>query len=124
MSTRNLTSQQRRLTRHARVRATVIGTPAKPRLNVHRSLTGMFLQIIDDAAGKTLVSVHSKTTDTKGDTGEYKAKEAVAYLLGKALAEKAKALNITTIVFDRGGYGYHGRVKAAAEGARAGGLVF
>lgn len=124
MSTRNLTSQQKRATRHARVRARITGTAEKPRLNVHRSLTGIFLQLIDDTAGKTLVSVHSKAVDKKGDAGEYTAKEAIAFLAGRQLAEAAKAQNITTIVFDRGGYGYHGRVKAAAEGARAGGLQF
>lgn len=123
MSTRNYTSQEKRQRRHARVRARVHGSAACPRLNVFRSLTGMFLQLIDDEAGKTVASVHSKSI-TKGDAGEYTGKEAIAFLLGKALAEKATAANISTIVFDRGGYGYHGRVKAAAEGARAGGLQF
>lgn len=124
MSTRKLTPQQKRASRHARVRARIVGSAARPRLNVHRTLTGMFLQLIDDAAGKTLVSVHSKSIDKKGDAGEYTGKEAVSFLLGKALAEKAVAQNISTIVFDRGGYGYHGRVQAAAEGARTGGLQF
>ncbi len=124
MSTRNLTPQQKRATRHARVRARIVGSALRPRLNVHRTLTGMFLQLIDDAAGKTLVSVHSKSIDKKGDAGELKGKEATSFLLGKALAEKAVSQNISAIVFDRGGYVYHGRVKAAAEGARAGGLQF
>ena len=116
MSTRNLTSQQRRLTRHARVRATVIGTPAKPRLNVHRSLTGMFLQIIDDAAGKTLVSASTK------DLAKESKKMDAAKILGTEMAKRAKAAGIKAVVFDRGGFRYTGRVATLADAARAGGL--
>lgn len=123
MSTRQLTTQQQRKQRHARVRSRVHGTAERPRLCVFRSLTGMFLQLIDDETGKTLASAHSKSIKD-GDAGEYTGKEATSFLLGKALAEKAKAANISVVVFDRGGYGYHGRVQAAAEGARAGGLQF
>jgi len=84
----------------------------------------LYLQLIDDATGKTLASVNSKTDKVTGDAGERSGKVASAYLLGKLLAEKAKTAKIETIVFDRGGYAYHGRVKAAAEGARDGGLKF
>ena len=85
----------------------------------------MFLQVIDDESGKTLVSVNAKVDMPKaGDAGERKGKVAMAYLLGKALAEKAKVKGISAIVFDRAGYRYHGRVAAAADGARDGGLIF
>ena len=85
----------------------------------------MYAQLIDDTAGKTLVSVNSKS-DGKGTkvTGDRTAKVAMAYALGLALSQKAKAAKITTIVFDRSGHKYHGRVKAVAEGARDGGLIF
>lgn len=127
--------QKRRARRQQRVRARVFGTAAKPRLNVFRGLLGTYAQLIDDSAGKTLVAVHSKKVEVKkadvglpavalAKVGERKAKVAVAYLVGKTLAEKAKALGITKAVFDRGGYKYHGRVAAVADGARAGGLEF
>ena len=112
-----------RLRRHKRVRAKVVGTAERPRLCVFRSLRGMTLQLIDDASGKTLVSVNSKK-DASGDAGDRTGKSATAFLLGKAIAEKAKVQKITNIVFDRGGFAYHGRVRAAAEGAREGGLQF
>ncbi len=118
------TREQQRQRRHARIRATVSGSAARPRLSVFRSLRGMTLQLIDDQAGKTVVSVHSKKDATGKDAGERTGKVAIAYTLGKALAEKAKAAGITAVVFDRGGFGYRGRVKAAAEGARDGGLEF
>ena len=111
--------------RRIRVRAVISGTQTRPRLNVKRSLTGMFLQLIDDVNSKTLVSVNSKKDGkVNGDVGEKTGKVAVAYTLGKALAEKAKAAGIETVVFDRAGNKYHGRVKAVAEGARDGGLKF
>ena len=109
--------------RRARVRAKVIGSAARPRLNVFRSLRGMFVQIIDDESSKTLVSVNSKK-DAVGDLGDKKAKVGVSYLLGKKIAEKAVAAGIKQVVFDRGSYRYHGRVKAVADGAREGGLEF
>jgi large subunit ribosomal protein L18 len=111
--------------RHIRVRARIFGTTDKPRLNIFRSLSGMFLQVIDDEKGMTLISVNSKKDIKKsGDAGDRNGKIAESYLLGKTLAEKAKEKNIVSVVFDRGGYAYHGRVKAAAEGARDGGLQF
>lgn len=113
---------QLRARRRARVRARVVGTTARPRLTVFRSLKGLSVQIIDDTVSKTLVSVNGNKM--KGDAGERKGKVATSYLMGKAIAEKAKAANITTVVFDRAGYAYHGRIRAVAEGARDGGLVF
>jgi len=124
MNTKHQTKEQKRARRRARVRSRVEGTAARPRLAVFRSLRGMFVQLIDDSAQKTLVSVNSKKDATGVDAGERTGKEAVAYALGKTIAEKAKQANIETVVFDRGGYAYHGRVKAVADGARDGGLVF
>lgn len=109
--------------RHARIRARVIGTSARPRLSLHRSLRGIFAQLIDDTAGITLVSVGAKEK-VAGDAGKRVGKVAESYLLGKAIAEKAKAKGVTQAVFDRGGYRYHGRVAAFADGARDGGLQF
>ena len=123
MSTRITTKEEKRLRRHNRVRARVTGSTERPRLNVHRSLLSTFAQLIDDSTGKTIASVHTKTVSTV-DVGERTGKIAKAYAVGKELAEKAKAANITSVVFDRGGYGYHGRVAAVAEGARDGGLQF
>lgn len=121
---KTMTSRQRKERRRARVRSRVEGTTARPRLTVHRTLRGMFAQVIDDSTQKTLASLHTKTAGLSGDAGERSGKEATAYLLGKALAEKAKAAGVTTVVFDRAGYAYHGRVKAVADGARDGGLEF
>ncbi len=109
--------------RHIRVRKVLVGTAAEPRLSVFRSLKGMVAQIIDDSAGKTLCYVDAK--EVKEKKSEDKThKVAVSYLLGKLLAEKAKTKGISKVKFDRGGYKYHGRVKALADGAREGGLVF
>lgn len=112
----------RRIKRHARVRAKVIGTSKCPRLAVYRSLSAIHAQLIDDGKGKTLVSLITKKL--AGDAGERKGKIADSYLGGKALAEAAIAKKIKQVVFDRGGFRYHGRVQAFAEGARAGGLKF
>lgn len=103
-----------------RVRKTVSGTPARPRLSVYRSNTGMYAQIIDDEAGRTLVSA-SSLKDKKAN-GIPKIEQAK--LVGQAIAEKAKAAGIEAVVFDRNGYLYHGRVKALAEAAREAGLNF
>ena len=105
-----------RARRHVRVRAKVNGTAEKPRLVVYRSLKHMSAQLVDDVQRKTLLTV----TDI-GLTGKKTAKSVE---VGKRVAEKAKAAGITKVVFDRGGYQYHGRVKAVAEGAREGGLEF
>ena len=109
-----------RLKRHKRVRAKISGTPEMPRLNVFRSEANIYAQIIDDVAGVTLVSASSLDKAVEGYGGNVAAASAV----GKLIAERAKAKGIETVVFDRGGYLYHGRVKALAEGAREGGLQF
>lgn len=109
-----------RMKRHKRVRAKISGTPEMPRLNVFRSEANIYAQIIDDVAGVTLVSASSLDKDIAGYGGNVAAAAAV----GKLVAERAKAKGIETVVFDRGGYLYHGRVKALAEGAREGGLQF
>ena len=103
-----------------RVRKSVTGTPSRPRLSVYRSNTGMYAQIIDDEAGRTLVSA-SSLKDKKA-AGIPKIEQAK--LVGRAIAEKAKAAGIELVVFDRNGYLYHGRVKALAEAAREAGLNF
>ena len=112
-----------RIRRHKRVRKYLSGTPERPRLNVFKSLNGMYAQVIDDQSGHTLVSASSIDNELKskmkGLTKTEQAKE-----VGLAVAERAKAKGIDTIVFDRGGYRYIGRVKALAEGAREGGLQF
>lgn len=109
---------EKRLRRQRRVRAKVIGRIDRPRLNIFRSLRHITAQLIDDAAGKTLAAVSDREIKTKG------TKTEAAQHVGEQIAAKAKALGITTVVFDRAGYKYHGRVKAIAEGARKGGLVF
>ncbi len=108
-----------RTKRHSRVRAKVHGTPERPRLNVFRSLNNIYAQVIDDTQGHTLAA--ASTLD--GAVGEA-AKSGQATAVGKLIAERAKAAGISKVVFDRGGYLYHGRVKALAEGAREGGLNF
>lgn len=109
-----------RLKRHKRVRAKISGTPEMPRLNVFRSEANIYTQVIDDVNGVTLASASSLDKAIEGYGGNIAAATAV----GKLVAERAKAKGIETVVFDRGGYLYHGRVKALAEGAREGGLKF
>ncbi len=109
-----------RLKRHKRVRGKISGTPECPRLNVFRSETNIYAQIIDDISGRTLVSASSLDKAFEGAGSNCEAAKKV----GQMVAERAKAAGITTVVFDRGGYVYHGRVAALAEGAREGGLEF
>ena len=109
-----------RLKRHKRVRAKISGTAARPRLAVYRSNAHISAQIIDDVAGVTLVSASTHEKDFQGNGGNKVAARAV----GKLLAERANAKGITEVVFDRGGYLYHGRVSELADGAREGGLKF
>ena len=109
----------RRLRRRRRVRAKVHGSAERPRISVFRSNRGIQAQLIDDDAGRTLAAV----TWTEADLRSLKPMEQ-ANQVGKVLAERAKAAGVETAVFDRGGYQYHGRVKALAEGAREGGLAF
>ena len=109
--------------RHARVRRQVFGNPERPRLNVFKSLTGIYAQIIDDMDGNTLVSASSVDKDLREKVkGMKKTEQAKA--IGKAIAERAKSKGISSVVFDRGGFRYTGRVKALADGAREGGLQF
>ena len=109
-----------RLKRHVRVRGKISGTPECPRLNVFRSNANIYAQIIDDVNGVTLVSASTLEKDFEGATGNAEAAKKV----GAALAERAKAKGIEQVVFDRGGYIFHGRVAALAEGAREAGLKF
>ncbi len=109
--------------RHVRVRAKVIGTESRPRLNIYRSLTNIYAQIIDDALGKTLVS--ASTIDKEVATQiAGKNKIEAAKIVGQIVAQRAKTAGVNQVVFDRGGYRYHGRVAAVAEGAREAGLEF
>jgi large subunit ribosomal protein L18 len=105
--------------RHRRVRARAIGTAERPRLNVFRSLNHIYAQVIDDAKGHTLAAASTLDKDVSGGS---KLDEAKA--VGKLVAERAKAAGVSKVVFDRGGYLYHGRVKALADSAREGGLDF
>lgn len=113
-------TKAQRLKRHKRVRSKVSGTPERPRLNVFRSEKNIYAQVIDDVAGNTLVAASSLDKEITGNGGNKEAARAV----GKLIAERAKAKGIKTVVFDRGGYLYHGRVAELAEGAREGGLEF
>ena len=106
--------------RHTRVRGKISGTPECPRLNVFRSNANIYAQIIDDVNGVTLVSANTLEKGFEGATGNAEAAKKV----GLVIAERAKEKGITEVVFDRGGYVYHGRVAALAEGAREGGLQF
>ena len=109
-----------RLKRHKRVRAKVFGTTERPRLNVFRSEKNIYAQVIDDVAGNTLVSASSLDKEIEGNGGNKEGARKV----GLAIAEAAKKANIEEVVFDRGGFVYHGRVAELAEGAREGGLKF
>lgn len=115
------TSNISRLRRHKRVRKAVNGTLARPRLCVFRSLKNIYAQIIDDVAGKTIVSASTLDSELKGTYGGNKN---AARDVGKLIAKKAQEQGISKVVFDRGGYLYHGRVTELAEGAREGGLEF
>lgn len=113
-----------RQVRHARVRARVTGTAARPRLSVFRSLRTTMVQLIDDTKGVTLCAASSKEVKDTTAAPDLKGQVATAFLTGKLLAERAVAKGVTLVVFDRGGYQYHGRVQAIADGARLGGLQF
>ncbi len=113
-------SNKSRLKRHKRVRSKISGTPECPRLNVFRSTNNIYAQIIDDINGKTLVSASTLDKEFEGKGGNKEAAREV----GKLIAKRAVEKNIEEVVFDRGGYIFHGRVKELAEGAREGGLKF
>ena len=117
---RKVNKKEMRLHRHVRVRGKISGTPERPRLNVFRSNANIYAQIIDDVNGVTLVAANTLEKGFEGATGNAEAAKKV----GAALAERAKAKGIEQVVFDRGGYIFHGRVAALAEGAREGGLEF
>jgi large subunit ribosomal protein L18 len=109
--------------RHTRVRQTIQGTAERPRLNVYRSLAGIYVQVIDDGAGTTLAAASSVDNELKAAL-QGKKKTDQARLVGKLIAERARAKGIDKVVFDRGGYRYQGRVRALAEAAREAGLQF
>jgi large subunit ribosomal protein L18 len=114
-----VTKREHRLRRRRRVRARVVGSAERPRLSVYRSNRGIFAQLVDDRAGHTLAAVNWTEAELRKLSAADQAKRA-----GELLAERAKAAGIESCVFDRGGYKYHGRVRALAEGAREGGLNF
>ena len=112
-----------RMRRHLRVRKNLSGTAQRPRLNVYRSLSSIYVQVIDDQTGHTLVSASTVDRDLREKMKGLKKSEQ-AKLVGQAVAERAKNQGIQSVVFDRGGYRYIGRIKALADGAREGGLQF
>ena len=116
-----LSKSEKRDRIHMRIRKTISGTAERPRLCVFRSNKEIYAQLVDDLSGNTLLAASSRD---KGIAGDKSGKAEVAKLVGKALAEKATKTGVEAVVFDRGGYLYHGRVKQLAEGAREGGLKF
>src|SRR6476620_4328619 len=117
----SLERRRSRTRRHARLRKKVSGTPARPRLVVNRSSRHMVAQLIDDVAGHTLAAASTLETDVRALEGDKKAKAAK---VGELLAVRAREAGVTAVVFDRGGYLYHGRIAALADAAREGGLEF
>ncbi len=113
-------SNKARLRRHKRVRGAVSGTAERPRLNVFRSAKNIYAQVIDDVNGVTIASAST----VENEFANYGGNKDAAKAIGEKIAERAKAKGVTVVVFDRGGYLYHGRVKELAEGAREGGLQF
>jgi large subunit ribosomal protein L18 len=117
-----ITKNEKRGHVHDRIRKKMQGTAERPRLNVYRSLNHIYVQVIDDLHGKTLVS--ASTAEGKKEDRRTGGNVASAKAIGKTIAERAKAKGVTQVVFDRGGYIYHGRVKAVADAAREAGLKF
>jgi large subunit ribosomal protein L18 len=115
-------SQRKR--RHVRVRAKVSGTPGRPRLNVFRSSAHIYAQLIDDTRGHTLAAASDLEQEVKDRAGDGAKKVDRAKAVGEVVAERAKAAGVESVIFDRGGFLYHGRIKAVADGAREGGLKF
>ncbi|WP_456395712.1 50S ribosomal protein L18 [Desulfurobacterium sp.] len=118
-----MTRKERIAKKHRRVRKKVFGTPERPRFAVYKSLKHMYAQIIDDTKGHTLVAASTLDREIREKVKGLSKTEA-ARIVGQVIAERAKAKGITAVVFDRGGFIYHGRIKAIAEGAREGGLEF
>lgn len=116
---RNVARQRR----HLRIRRAVLGTPERPRLSVFRSLVHIYAQVIDDRAGRTLAAASTQDPEIRAKAEAAKKADA-AKLVGQLIARRAKERGISRVVFDRGGYQYHGRVRTLAEGAREGGLEF
>lgn len=116
--------QQKRKRRHKRVRAKIGGTARRPRLSVFRSNKHIYAQLIDDEQGHALITVSDLAIKPKKQEKDKGGRLAIAFQVGRLIAQKARDKNITQVVFDRGGYKYHGRVKALAEGAREEGLQF
>lgn len=122
-----LNKDEKRIRRHKRLRAKISGTKERPRLCVFKSHSHIYAQLIDDIQGKTMAAVRSamnKKIAKATEESAYSNKAALAFEVGKLIAQKAHDLKISTVVFDRGGYQYHGRVKALAQGAREAGLKF
>jgi len=119
----NISRELARQRRHERIRKQVFGTAERPRLSVHRSLKHLYAQIIDDTKGHTIASASTLDKDT-GDEKKNRSNVEMAKRLGRMLAERAKGAGIKKVVFDRGGYKYHGCIKSLAESAREGGLEF
>lgn len=116
--------KEKRVRRHVRVRARISGSADRPRMSVFRSNRHVVIQLIDDVNGKTIVSVSDARTSTRGKKEKVAGKAHLAFEAGKRLAERAREKKISRVVFDRGGYKYHGIVQKVAEGAREGGLQF
>jgi large subunit ribosomal protein L18 len=116
-------SRKARIRRHKRVRARISGTAGRPRLNVYRSLGHIYAQVIDDTAGHTLVSASTVDRELRAQV-EGKDKTEAAKLVGELVAKRAQEVGVKEVVFDRGGFKYHGRIKALADAAREAGLVF
>lgn len=114
----------KRAHKRTRIRKKLFGTTERPRLAVFRSSKNIYAQLIDDVKKTTVAGVSTLTPDLRSEAGKAKTKIDAAKIVGKAIAEKAKSLKIKKVVFDRGGYLYHGRVKALADGARENGLKF
>lgn len=119
----SMTKAERRIKKHRRVRRKISGTPERPRLCVYRSNKHVRVQVIDDIAGKVLASASSQSKEVR-DQHKHGGNKQAAHAVGTLIAEKAKAQGIAAVVFDRGGYLFHGRVREIAEGARKGGLKF
>ena len=117
------TNKARRVMRHIRVRRKVKGTSERPRLAIYRSLNHIYAQVIDDTKGITLAAASSLENELKSKS-DGKRKMEIAYQVGELISERAKEKGINTVVFDRGGYKFHGRLQSLADAARKGGLVF
>ncbi len=119
-----MTDKEKLNRRHKAIRKRIFGTAERPRLQVFRSLNHVYAQLIDDDAGKTILAESDWQKESKKETTKKKKKTERAFEVGEKIAKRAKEKNIQKVVFDRKGYLYHGRVKAVAEGARKGGLIF